>query len=107
MAGCVPPEEPVVAAPPRGMPPWLATPLFVLGLFLIFYVSLGLPFIPPTLRIPLAVPGAGLVALTWRKLRAPFPSALAWGGLFFGAAGRLVHPALMVVGGVVAAVGIV
>jgi serine/threonine protein kinase len=94
----------------KGEPPptyWIGQTAFIVGAFLIFFVGAG---IPATIgvRLLVIVPTVLMLAVFWRRMRAPGFTLIFWGGLFFALAmrGRIV-PMLFGVGlAIVGAIGL-
>jgi hypothetical protein len=84
---------------------WLAGPFFIVGVFLISYVALGMRFLAPSLRALAGVGGLLLAGAAGRGISRPVPTAFFWGGLFWAYAARGIHPAAVIGGVVVAAAG--
>ncbi len=101
--------DPEEARPPCRPPAeslwWLAGPFFIVGVFLISYVAVGMRFLAPSLRILAGVGGFLLAAAAGRGISRPFPTAFLWGGLFWAYAARGIHWSAVAGGLAVALIG--
>jgi hypothetical protein len=87
------------------MPAWVAGPFFIVGVFFLAYVALGMAYLNPSLRLIAGALGLALVVASGRGLAHPWSAGFFWAGAFWAYAARILHPLAPVAGIAVAVAG--